>query len=130
MFRHQLRGMRVVFEHAGKLQVRPAKAEINGRLVFAFDKFRQLVPRAQPRKDAVALPAPGDQLFAREVRRKKPRMFLRVFFNAAMKPVIVPAKRQEYSSLLLSHIKRWAPDLRVPPTHHFHPQLSSLENGA
>src|SRR5205085_8705914 len=92
MFGDELGGVRVIFEHTREIQMRPAKTEINGRFAGVADELRQIVAGAEPREDAVAFPAPGDDLLAGEVGGKMPAVFLREFFNAAVETVVVPAE--------------------------------------
>jgi hypothetical protein len=82
MIRRQFGGMRVVFQHAGKFQLRPAVAEIHRREPGGFDKLREVVAGAEPGENAVAFPAPGDDFFAGVIGVKMPAVFLCIFFNA------------------------------------------------
>src|SRR5262249_41208469 len=93
----------VVLEHARKIQVRPAKAEVDGGLSSGADEFREVVSRAEPRENAVAFPAPGNDFFARKVCGKMPAVLLREFFDPAVHAVIVPSKRNQDPLLPLLH---------------------------
>jgi hypothetical protein len=101
VFGHELGGVGVVLEHAGELQMGTPEAEIDGRLIFALDELRQFVPGPQPGEDAVPFPTPGDDLFAGEVCGEKPGVFLSVFFDAAMEPVVVPAEGDQDAFMFL-----------------------------
>ncbi len=92
MIGHQLGGVRVVLNDTGEVQVRPPEAEVHSGLVLPLDEFRQFIPGAKPRQDAVALPSPRHDLLAREVGRQGPGMLQSVFLNPAMQPVIIPAQ--------------------------------------
>src|ERR1035441_4821264 len=74
MFRRKFRGVRVVFQDTGEFQLRPAKAEVHRRQLGGADEFREVVARAEPRKDAVAFPAPRDHFFAGVVSVNMPAM--------------------------------------------------------
>ena len=104
MIGHQLGRMGVVFEHAGEMQMRAAEAEVHRGLVLALHKLRQVVPRPEPGQDAVALPAPGNNLLPRQIGREKPRVLLSVALDAPVEPVVIPAERQQDSSLYSSHV--------------------------
>ena len=95
--------VRVIFEHPRKRQVRPAEAEVHRGQLRLNDELGEVVARAEPREDAVALPAPRDELLARVVRREVPVVFLRVFLDAAMQPVIIPAEYEQDALLLTGH---------------------------
>ena len=99
MLRRQLRGVGVVLQHAGEGQLGPAQAEIHRRLGRVLDKLRQVVPRAQPGQDAVALPSPGDDLFAGEIAEKMPVVLLRELLNSPVEAVVVPSERHEHPFL-------------------------------
>src|SRR5437870_5694572 len=66
MFGHHLRRVRMVLQHARKMQLRPSETEIHRGFVFPFYELGQLVPRAEPRQNAISLPAPGNDLLARQ----------------------------------------------------------------
>src|SRR5438552_6532678 len=93
----------MVLQHSWKMQLRPTKTEIHSRFVLPFYKLRQFVPGPQPGQDAVALPAPGKHLFAREVAGEEPGVFLGIFLDAAMEPVVVPTQRNEHPLMLFFH---------------------------
>ncbi len=95
MLRHQLRGLGVILQHARITQVRPPEAEVHCWLGCVFDKVRQVVPRTQPGQDAVAFPAPGNDLFAREIAGEVPVVFQGEFLDAAVQAVIIPAEHQQ-----------------------------------
>ncbi len=88
----QLRRVGVIFQDAGKAQLRTAEAQIHGGLSGMHHKFRQIVTGAEPRQYPVAFPPPGNDFFPREIRREMPVVFLREFFNAPMQPVVIPAQ--------------------------------------
>ena len=53
--------------------------------------------RTQPGQDAVTVPTPPEQPFPAPNPRPPPALFLRIFFNAAMPPVIVPTQHQQHA---------------------------------
>src|ERR1039458_319313 len=85
---------------------RPAKTEVHRRQLGGADEFREVVARAEPRKDAVAFPAPRDHFFARVIGVKMPAMLLCIFFNALMQPVVIPAQREQHAFLFSGHEQR------------------------
>ncbi len=103
MLRHQGSRVGVVFKHPGELQMRPAKTEIHRGLARLPDKFRQVVARPQPGENTIALPAPRNDLFAGEIGGKMPLMLQRIFFNAAVQPVIIPAQGDQHAFLFPGH---------------------------
>src|ERR1017187_10497132 len=105
MIGNQLGSMGVVFEHAGEVQVGTAEAKIHGGFVLALDKFRQVVPGAEPGENAIAFPAPGNDLLPREIRGEEPGAFLSIPFYAPVEPVIIPAECKQDSSLFGSHVE-------------------------
>jgi len=63
----------------------------------------QIITSAQPGKDAVSLPTPGDNFLTCEVSREVPTVFLRITFDATMEAVIVSPKRDQHSFLDFPH---------------------------
>ena len=104
MIRHQLGSVGVVFEHARKMQVGTAEAEVHRGLVLALHELRQVVPGAEPGEDAIALPAPRNDLLPRKIGGEKPRVLLSIPLYAPVEPVIIPAERKQNSLLFLSHV--------------------------
>src|SRR5690349_22321130 len=103
MFGDQLRGMGMVLEDARKFQLPPAETEIDGGLLRLDDKLGQIIAGAEPRENAVAQPAPGNDFFARQIGGEVPAMFERELFDAAMQAVIVPAECHEHAPLVFWH---------------------------
>ena len=103
MFGDEPGGVRMIFQHAGKFQLRPAETEIHRGFFDGLDEFRQVIARAEPGENAVARPAPGNDFFAGEIRVKMPAMLLGIFFNALMQPVIIPAQSQQDALLFFAH---------------------------
>src|SRR5262249_34909115 len=85
-------GMSIVLEHASKLQMRPAKAEIHSRF-FRFDhEIRQLVSDAQPGQNAIAAPTPRQNVVVRERGRKVPAMLQGIALDAPVQAGVVPTQ--------------------------------------
>ena len=64
--------------------MRTPQAEIHRRLVDGFDKFREVVARAEPGQNTIAFPAPRDDLFPGHIGVKMPAVLPRIFLNALM----------------------------------------------
>ena len=91
MVGHQLAAVRVVNQHTRKGQVRTAPAEINRRLAGLLNEIRQIIALPQPGQDAVALPAPRDELLTGVNGREVPVVFAGILLDAAMHGIVVPA---------------------------------------
>lgn len=104
MFGNELCRLSVIVENPGKLQMRPAETEIDCRFFGADDKLRQIISLRQPSKDAISIPPPRNNPLLRYLWRQVPTVLLGVFFDTALKPVIIPAKHKENPSLTLSHL--------------------------
>ena len=109
----QLRGMGVIFQHAGKAQLRTAEAEIHCGLFGVRHEFRQIVAGAKPRQNPVALPPPRNDLLPGQIRGEMPVVFLGEFFNAAMQPVIIPAEGNQDPLLAFARHKMKLNQARV-----------------
>lgn len=81
----------------------PTEAEVHGRLFDGLDEFGQIVARAQPGKDTIALPSPGDHFFPGQIGVEVPAILTGKFFDALMQMVVIPAEGQQDALLSLHH---------------------------
>ena len=86
--------------------MRTPETEVDGGFFFGLDKLGQIVAGAKPGQNAVAFPTPGNHFLTREVCVQVPAMFLRVFFDSTVQPVIVPAQRYQDTFLSAFHVAR------------------------
>jgi hypothetical protein len=70
MFRDEPGHGGVIHEHARKLQVRSAKAEIHGGLAGVGHEIREIIAGAEPCQNAIAFPTPRDDFLARGVGQR------------------------------------------------------------
>ena len=103
MFRRKVRRADMIGQHARERQMRPAKTEIHGRLFYLHHKISQIIACSQPRQNPVALPSPRDHFFLGHVRAQMPALFLRVFGNALVQTMIIPAHGQQDSLVAFWH---------------------------
>ncbi len=97
MIRNQLSTGMMIHQDAGEGELRPPETEIHRWFFGIQDKFSQIIPDAEPGEDAIAFPAPWDNAFTGHIRAQMPVMFLGIFFNAGVEPVIIPAQGQKDS---------------------------------
>ena len=93
MFRHDFGRVRVIFEHARELQMRPSETEIDRGFLCVADELGQVIARSQPRENALTVPAPRNDFLTGEVRGKMPVMFLSESFDSSMHAVVIPPER-------------------------------------
>ncbi len=103
MFGHQLRGVRVVLQHAGIFQLRPAETEIHRGFRRMRHEIRQIVARSKPGQNSVPFPTPGNDPLPRQIGRQMPIMLQGEFFYPPVQPVVIPSQRHQNTLLAFLH---------------------------
>lgn len=110
VLRDELAGLRVVLHDVREGQVRPAQREIDGWFFHGRDEVREVIARGEPRENAIAFPAPRDDLLVNDaVRREVPAILGGISRDALQQAVIIPTQRDE--DVLLPGLHEW--DLQV-----------------
>ena len=96
MFGDQFAGLRVILHHVSEGCVPAAQGEVDRRLVGLAHEVGQVVARAQPGQDAVAIPAPRNHFLVDDAMRGQvPAVLGGIGGDALEQAMVIPTEREQ-----------------------------------